>query len=126
MAETTTQFIRFILVGILNTIFGYTLYAVLIYSGLHYSIAVLAATIIAVLFNFKTYGRLVFKQNNNSKLMSFIAVYTIVYFVNVLGLAYLDSLGVDNYVGGAAMLIPVGVTAYTLNKKFVYNNGKKG
>jgi putative flippase GtrA len=53
------NFARFLLVGVLNTIFGYFLYGTLILIGLDYKLAVLLATILGVLFNFQTTGRLV-------------------------------------------------------------------
>ena len=54
------KFAKFLLVGVLNTLFGYFLYGSLILIGLNYKYAVLLATIIGVLFNFQTTGRLVF------------------------------------------------------------------
>ena len=53
------KFARFLLVGVLNTIFGYFLYGTLILIGLDYKYAVLLATILGDLFNFQTTGRLV-------------------------------------------------------------------
>jgi putative flippase GtrA len=53
------KFARFLLVGVLNTIFGYFLYGTLILIGLDYKYAVLLVTILGVLFNFQTTGRLV-------------------------------------------------------------------
>ena len=54
------KFVRFLLVGVLNTLFGYFSFATLIIIGLDYKLAALLATIIGVLFNFQTTGRLVF------------------------------------------------------------------
>ncbi|MGV2387505.1 MAG UNVERIFIED_CONTAM: GtrA family protein [Microcystis novacekii LVE1205-3] len=51
------KFARFLLVGVLNTLFSYFLYGSLILIGLNYKYAVLLATIIGVLFNFQTTGR---------------------------------------------------------------------
>jgi len=39
MRELSKQFFRFIFVGILNTIFGYSVFAFFIFVGMHYSIA---------------------------------------------------------------------------------------
>lgn len=46
-------FVKFILVGILNTAFGYGAFALLMYTGLHYSAAVVLSTIAGILFNSK-------------------------------------------------------------------------
>ncbi|MFN6273722.1 MAG: GtrA family protein [Microcystis sp.] len=54
------KLVRFLLVGILNTLFGYFLYGSLILIGINYKLAALLATIIGVLFNFQTTRRLVF------------------------------------------------------------------
>ena len=53
------KFARFLLVGVLNTLFSYFLYGTLILIGLDYKYAVLLVTILGVLFNFQTTGRLV-------------------------------------------------------------------
>ena len=54
------RFIRFLLVGGVKTLFGYGVFFSLIYIGLHYSLAALLGTILGILFNFQTVGRLVF------------------------------------------------------------------
>src|SRR6516162_3637567 len=54
------QFIRFVLVGCLNTTVGYGLFAACILLGLPSALALLIATIIGVLFNYFSTGRLVF------------------------------------------------------------------
>ena len=60
-----SRFPQFVLVGILNTAFGYGCFALFIYLGLHYTIAVLLGTCLGILFNFKTLGHLVFKNKQN-------------------------------------------------------------
>ena len=77
-------FVKFILVGILNTAFGYGAFALLMYTGLHYSAAVVLSTIAGILFNFKTTGVLVFKNKDNSLIFKFIAVYTLVCITGII------------------------------------------
>ena len=116
------HFIRFILVGILNTIVGYGLFALFIYLGLHYSLAVLFSTILGVLFNFKSIGKLVFNSNNNERIYHFIGVYILLYLLNVSGLWGLSSIGMENmYVAGAILLAPLAIISFILNKNFVFN-----
>ena len=111
---------RFILVSGLNTAFGYGLFALLYYMGLPYSLALLLATILGVLFNFKTTGVIVFKNKNNLLVFRFFAVYGITYLGNLGGLALLVYFGVDVYIGQAVLLIPSGLFAFMLNKLFVF------
>jgi len=116
------NFVRFILVGILNTIIGYGLFVLFIYLGLHYSLAVLFSTILGVLFNFKSIGRLVFNTNNNERIYHFVVVYTFLYLLNVSGLWGLSSFGIENmYVAGAILLAPLAILSFFLNRNFVFN-----
>lgn len=116
------RFLRFLAVGALNAIFGYGCYAVFLYLGLHYSLAVLVSTILGILFNFFTTGRLVFASHDNRRLFHFFAVYVIVYVINVGGLRILSEFGADPYYGGAALILPMAALAYFLNKKLVFKN----
>ena len=88
--------------------------------GLPYSLALLLATILGVLFNFKTTGVIVFKNKNNLLVFRFFAVYGITYLGNLGGLALLVYFGVDVYIGQAVLLIPSGLFAFMLNKLFVF------
>lgn len=119
----SAEFIRFVLVAILNTAFGYGLFAFFIWIGLHYTLATLLSTIIGILFNFKTYGILVFKNKSNRLIVRFLAVYVFLYLCNVGGIALLKWCGLSSYLAGLIMLVPVGLLGYLLNKIFVY--GKK-
>ena len=56
----TNKFTKYLFVGILNTVFGYSLFALLIFINLHYTLASLLATIAGVLFNFKTMALRIF------------------------------------------------------------------
>lgn len=114
------KLIRFFLVSGINTAFGYGLFALLIFAGLPYPVALLIGTIAGILFNFKTTGVLVFKNSNNVLIFRFFGVYGITYLCNLGGLALFKYIGVNLYWGGAILLIPVGLLAYVLNKTFVF------
>ena len=117
----TPEFIRFVLVAILNTLFGYGVYSILLLLGMHYSLAILCSTVIGVLFNFKTYGILVFKNTSNKLIFRFVLVYCVVYLCNTGGIALLKTFGISDYIAGALMLVPVGLLGFILNKIFVYS-----
>lgn len=116
------QFVCFLMVGVINTIFGYLVFAFFIYLKLHYSLAALLGTIAGVVFNFKTTGRLVFKSSDNSLILKFFMVYGVVYLLNVLCLAFFNALKVNNYIAGAILILPLGIIAFLLNKWFVFKN----
>jgi len=114
------EFIRFISVGILNTIVGYGLYAVFIFFGFNYITASLFATILGIFFNFQTIGRIVFKNHNNSLIYRFISVYAIVFIISIGSIKILKSYGFDDYSAGFIIIFPNAIISFLLNKFYVY------
>lgn len=137
------KIVRFFLVSGLNTVFGYGLFAVLVLIGLHYAIAGFIATVCGVLFNYKTTGVLVFKNNKNSMIFKFFGVYAFNCALSVGLLTLLERSGIDAFlseslfritslllfmnprintcIGGAILILPMGLLAYSLNHFFVFN-----
>jgi|SRR5665647_1294866 len=115
------KLLRFFFVSGLNTFFGYGLFAILVFIGLVYPIALLIATIAGILFNFKTIGIIVFKNHDNLLIFRFFGVYGITYLFNLGGLALFKYFEINIYLAGAILLIPVGLFAFLLNKVFVFN-----
>lgn len=114
------RFIRFLFVGGMNAVFGYSLYAIMIYLNFHYSFAALLSTILGVLFNFKTTGRLVFNSKDNWLVFKFIGVYVIIYTINTASLKIFNTFNVNLYFAGAILLLPMAIVSFVLNKKFVF------
>jgi putative flippase GtrA len=116
------QLTRFIIVGGLNTIVGFSLYAAFIYLNLDYALAVFLATLLGILFNFKTTGKLVFNNAKNSLFYKFVGVYAIGYFFNVGLIKLLQLLTQDLYWSGFFSLIPVALLTFVLNKFLVFKD----
>lgn len=114
------QFVRFLAVGVLNTAFGYGVFAGLAWSGLPYPVAIAVATIAGVAFNFFSTGRLVFGQGGAHRLPRFAAVYAVVYCVNVAAVAGLLQLGLNVYIANALLVLPLALLAYGLQRRFVF------
>lgn len=113
-------FIRFLIVGSINTLFGYLIFVLFIYLNVHYTMAALLSTILGILFNFKTTGRLVFGNKDNMLIFKFFGVYTITYLINIAALRVFKLYKFDMYLAGFLLLPPTAVIAFTLNKKFVF------
>ena len=118
----TLIFYRYLAVGLLNTVFGYGVFALLIYLGLSYPVALFLATILGVLFNFKSIGVLVFKSRDNKLIFRFVAVYIVIYFLNLIGLKLLTAIDMNVYYSGAVLLPLMAVVGFIINKRFVFNN----
>ncbi len=114
------QIVSFILVGIVNTIFGYTAYAIFISIGFNYIVSALLATIVGILFNFKTIGKYVFDSHNNNLIFKFFSVYVIVFFVNILVIKIFRTYGYNDYISGAFALLPSATLSFVLNKYYVF------
>lgn len=118
-------FVRFLAVGVLNTVFGYGVFSVLILLGLRREWALLLATIMGVLFNFRTTGVIVFRNRNYYLLGRFLFVYLIVYVINLLLLELLyQKLQLGPLVGQAASLPFIVVLSFFLMKLVVFNRNK--
>lgn len=118
------RFIRFLLVGGLNTVFGYGVWAFLIFIGLHYMTATAIGTIIGILFNFKTTGCLVFRNHNNRLLWRFLSVYGIVYLLNIALLRGFELLNINLYIAGLIILLPLAGVSFFLMRCFVFKERK--
>jgi len=113
------QFVKFILVGVLNTLFGYSVYSLFVYLNVHYAIASLISTLVGVLFNFKSIGLLVFNNSSNKLLLKFCAVYGVVYLINLFSLSILKNY-FNLYVSAAMLVLPLALVSFFLNRKFVF------
>ena len=116
------QFLRFVAVGVLNTAFGYGVFVLLIFLGVHYSIAAFVSVAVGALFNFHTTGHFVFGTRHYRFLLKFCAVYLIIYLLKVAGLYGLQHIGVNNYLGGAILIPPLALVSFGLNKFWVFRN----
>lgn len=143
LQKIENKFIRFLFVGVINTMFGYGLFLLFIWFGMHYSIALLFSNILGILFNYKTTGYIVFQNKSNRLLLHFFLVYGVVYLFNLLELYLLDKSGLYEFVlslefldfldtlplnpekigdamGQAITLLPNAILSFLLNKIFVF------
>ena len=114
------RFIRFVLIGGLNTAVGYGLFALLVFWDLPYPVAIALSTLGGIAFNFQTTGRLVFKHAPLSRISCFAGVYGLTYVLNVLAIGALLRVGVDLYLANAITLFPLALLTYTLQKNLVF------
>lgn len=139
------KFIRFLFVGVLNTIVGYFLFLLFIWTGLKYPLALLFSQILGILFNYKTTGYMVFETKSNRLLVQFFIVYGIVYLINVAELYFLQRSGIYEFIlsqswikfvyslpintaklssamGQAIVVLPNAIITFILNKLFVFTS----
>lgn len=120
------QFVRFGLVGVLNTAFGYGVYALLILIGLAPWLALFLATVAGVLFNYRTTGRLVFQNRAGSLLPRYLAVYAGVYFVNALLLHAVMAAGAGPLAGQVWCQLVIVPLSFFLFRAVVFKKDVQG
>ena len=114
------QFVRFVVVGVVNTGFAYGAYVLFVWLGLGYATANLLALILGIAFSFTTQGRLVFKETSKRRLWRFILVWAVIYLVNTALIGLFISWGFNAYVAGA-MALPINTAlSYVAQKYFVF------
>jgi len=117
---TQRQFWLFLLVGLLNTLFGYVCFAFFVYLGLHYTLAVGLATCAGIAFNFQTTGKIVFNNTRTILIFKFIGVYAFLYVLNIGTIELLKTFSTNYYLTGFLALIPITAIAFVLNKFLVF------
>lgn len=112
------QVVRFLAVGVLNTAFGYAIFAGGVLAGLSSGIALAIAMVIGVIFNFFTLGHLVFDSRDPTRLPRFVGVYMLTYVVNLAMLALWQKAGVGPLLAQIACL-PVTVSLTFVLMRFL-------
>lgn len=118
------ELITFFLIAGLNTLFGYAMFAALIYLKLNFYLATAFAMVAGVIFNFNTYGRLVYKNFTWNKIFAFTLVYALTYVINVVLINLLNKTIDSLYVVQLILVVPIGLMVYFLNKQFVFKGAK--
>lgn len=114
--------VRFLVTGVLNTLFGYAVFSGLLWLSVQYLIALMLATIAGVIFNYFSFGRLVFQTEVHWRIFAkFVAAYATIYAINAALLAALTKYcSLSPYVG-QIICIPVSVgLSWLLMNHWVY------
>ncbi|MCC3245814.1 GtrA family protein [Methylocystis sp. WRRC1] len=119
------RFARFLVVGVINTIFGYGVFFILLRMGLAPTAALAVSTSLGVLFNFLTTGRIVFANSDATRLWRFVAVYGLVFIFNAACLEGALAIGAGAALAQALLLAPCVALSYFLNRTLVFNIGQK-
>jgi len=116
---------KFLGVGVLNTLFGYGIYAGLVFIEIPLLAALFVATVLGVIFNYFSFGRMVFKAKGEWFVFGkFIVAYTVVYLINAVLLSILTEGGYLNaYFAQAVCILPSVLISWLMMNHWVYRNG---
>ena len=115
-----SQFMRFGVVGAINTAISYGSYVVFLSLGLNYALANLGSLIVGICVSFYSQGRFVFGGAALSRLPHFVALWAALYLVSIGLIALFLQMGIDAYMGGALALVPVTLLSFVCQRHFVF------
>lgn len=118
------QFLKFLLVGGMNTLVGYLVFSLFLFLNFHYTLASFFALIFGILFNFKTHGLLVFGSRDNTLIFRYVISWGFIYMIAITCLAGFEWCGINLYIANALLMPPLAVLAFFINLKFVFQENR--
>lgn len=115
-----SRFALFLAAGGVNTLFGYGVFALLIWLGMTGTTAVILSTVAGVIFNFHTFRR-VFIAQGLTRLPHFVGMYAVIMLVNVVLLHVLTRAGLSSYLAQALIVLAVAPCSFLAMRNFVFN-----
>lgn len=118
--RTGREVLAFLAVGLLNTAFGYGVFAVIYLITASHRIAIVVATAIGVCFNYFTTGRLVFSGSGVRVFLRFVGAYALICTVNIV---LVDTAAVWGTGALSAQAIALGLVvplSFAVNKWLVF------
>lgn len=115
---------KFLGTGVLNTVFGYAIYAALLFIGVPYLVALFVATVVGVIFNYFSFGRMVFHGYSGWFVFGkFVVAYALIYGTNAAILRVLTRDFLLSPYFGQVICIPISVLLSWLSMNhWVYKN----
>jgi putative flippase GtrA len=118
--RSPVTFVKFVLVGVVNTAFGYALFAIFYLLLGSHQLAIVFATACGVVFSFHSTGRLVFRSRRLSALLPFVAGQAAVWLVNILLLDELTAHAISPLAGQTLALPILALLSYSINRYLVF------
>ena len=120
MKEEHYRIVRFLVVGGFNTLFGYSVYAAALYLSGSSLVAVTVATLVGVLFNYFSYGTVVFRTNGGASFLRFILLFSLIGLFHSLLLIVSDTFGVMPLLGQLFFIPIIATMSYVGMRLFVF------
>jgi putative flippase GtrA len=120
-----SQFVRFIFIGLINTIFGYSVFYFLLKLSSNLFFSTLVAYLLGILFNSRTIGLYVFNHKDNNLIIKFFYFSALIFLLNFSCILLLNKFfKLEYYFGAAIMVIPIALLSFFLNRAYVFNHRK--
>ena len=117
-----SRFFRFLVAGVINTLFGFVVYSISIMAGMEVWLALLAGMLSGTLFNFLTTGGYVFRELSIARFPRFVICYLLIYVINFMSLDLLSLWLNNKIVSQAIVTFPLALLSYFLMARFVFSS----
>lgn len=115
------NFLRFVMAGLINTLFGFSVFATVVYFGGETWQALLTGNMAGIFFNFLTIGGFAFRDMSFSSFSRFVMVYGTLFLINLKAIKYVVLLSGHNQIISQAIIAPpIAVLSYFIMKKYVF------
>ncbi len=118
----SNRFIRFLVVGGLNTLFGFVVYSILALSDLSTLMVLIVSNLIGIAFNFVTTGGLVFRDMSLTKIPQFLICYGVIFVIYLELIQWLSPIFGGRIVAMAIIVLPMAVLTYLMQSWFVFGD----
>lgn len=114
------RFIRFLIAGVINTLFGFLVYSALILGGNTRWQALLLGSIAGVCFNFFTTGGYAFRDISARRIPRFALSYLAVYLINLALVEIAAHFRIQAILTQGVLMFPMAGLSYFLMSNFVF------
>ena len=127
LSVESLRFIRFIIVGVVNTTAGYGFYVAYLYIGIPYIIAGTMSFVTGIFFNYCVTKCFVFdKPTHKNTFMYYCVSYGVLYFFSIALLWLLvDIFKITPYMAGLVSLPINAIVAFVLLRTIVFRQGDR-
>ena len=116
----SNRFLRFLVAGGVNTLFGFAAYSAGIVAGAPVWIALMVSQVAGILFNFFSTGRYVFRDRTFSRLPRFVFCYLLAYGVNLQLIEWVLQWRADRILAQAVLVLPMAIFSYLLMARIAF------
>ena len=121
----SNRLLRFLLIGVVNSLFGLTVFSAFILGGASTWTALVGGNVAGLVFNFFTTGGLVFRDLSASRAPRFVLCYVATLAINAWLIDRLAPVvGGNRIVAQALLTAPMAMLSYLVMVKLVFRPGR--
>ena len=118
--DEQSRLLRFVIAGVVNTLFGLAVFALLVRFGMAVWAALLTTWLSGLAFNFLSHGKYVFRQLELRRLPAFALSYITLIITNLAGIGFLERFLPGPIWAQTVLCFPMAAMSYLLLSRWVF------